>query len=369
MRSCVLALATFSAFAVLACPAQQSAPLRLNQIQVIGTHNSYHAGIATSETAIWKAKSPEDFKGLEYKHQPLSQQLDAGIRQIELDIFADAKGGLYADPNGPHLVAAAGLPADPPFDPQGLMRKPGFKVLHMQDVDYRSTCQTFVLCLEQVRSWSQAHPRHVPIFILVETKTEAPRPGVQKTVPEPFTAAAFDALDAEIRSVFKPGELVTPDDVRGNLPILEQAVLHGNWPTLEAARGKVVFLMDQRWAGPIYVEGHPSLKGRILFTNAAPGEPDAAFVERNDGPAEEIAALVKKGYLVRTRTDANTTEARQNQTARRDAMMASGAQMLSTDYPASEPAAWEGHYAVSLPGNAAARCNPVNTAADCKVSE
>ena len=43
-------------------------------------------------------------------------------------------------------------------------------------------------------------------------------------------------------------------------------------------------------------------------------------------------------------------------------MIASGAQILSTDYPASEPARWEGHYFVSLPGNVPARCNPVNAA-------
>jgi hypothetical protein len=48
-------------------------------------------------------------------------------------------------------------------------------------------------------------------------------------------------------------------------------------------------------------------------------------------------------------------------------MMASGAQMLSTDYPASEPARWEGHYSVSLPGNASVRCDPVNTPAGCEI--
>ena len=93
---------------------------------------------------------------------------------------------------------------------------------------------------------------------------------------------------------------------------LNEAVLAGNWPTLKSARGKVIFLMDQRPVGPVYLAGHPSLRGRILFTNAEPGEPDAAFIERNDGPAADITALVRKGYLVRTRTDADTKEARTN---------------------------------------------------------
>ena len=340
--------------------AQQADQLRLNQIQVIGTHNSYHAGFAPSAAKLWEEKNPRAFGGLDYQHQPLPAQFDSGVRQIELDVFADSKGGLYAHPAGPAMVAAANLPADPDFDPNGLMAKPGFKVMHMQDIDYRSTCQPFIACLEQVRKWSHAHPKHIPIFILVETKEEKPRPPAQVTMPESFTSSTFDALDAEIRSVFPAKELITPDDVRGKYETLNEAVLAGNWPTLKSARGKIIFLMDQRPVGPIYLEGHPSLRGRVLFTNAEPGQPDAAFIERNDGPAAEITTLVEKGYLIRARTDSDTKEARTDSKARRDEMMASGAQMLSTDYPVNEPARWPGHYVVALPGNSVARWNPVN---------
>jgi hypothetical protein len=139
-------------------------------------------------------------------------------------------------------------------------------------------------------------------------------------------------------------------------------VLAKRWPTLASARGKMVFLLDQRSVTPVYVEGHPSLAGRVLFTNSVPGAPDAAFLERNDGPAEEITRLVQQGYLVRARTDADTRQARSNDTSTRDAMLGSGAQILSTDYPANEPARWPGHFSVALPGNAVARCNPVSAA-------
>lgn len=339
--------------------------IKLNQIQVIGTHNSYHAGIAPSESKLWQAKYAEAFKGLDYQHQPLAQQFDSGVRQIELDIFADTKGGLYAHPSGPSNVAAAHLPADPDFDPNGIMTKPGFKVMHVQDVDYRSTCQPFIGCLKEVREWSQAHPGHIPIFILVETKQGKPEGNVHLTVPEDFTSATFDALDAEIRSVFPPDELITPDDVRGHYKTLNKAVLAGNWPTLSRARGKVVFLMDQRPVGPVYLAGHPSLRGRVLFTNSEPGQSDAAFIERNDGPAADISALVRQGYLIRARTDSDTKQGRTNDTTTRDAMIASGAQLLSTDYPINEPARWEGHFVVTLPGDVVARCNPINASAAC----
>lgn len=367
-KNFVLGVVSFLALAVgSSLYAQKTdAAVRMNQVQVVGSHNSYHAGIAPSEAKVWiLLHHKNSYESLEYRHAPLPLQLESGIRQIELDIFADSKGGRYADPNGPKMVAAAHLPADPPYDPQGLMQKPGFKVIHMQDIDYRSTCPIFVDCLRQVRAWSLRHPRHIPIYILIETRQPKPSHEGQKVVPEPFTAETFDALDAEIRSVFKPGEMIVPDDVRGSHATLNEAIMAEGWPTLEAARGKVVFLMDQKSAGPIYLAGHPSLRGRILFTNATPGAPDAAFVMRNDGPAKEIAELVKQGYLVRTRTDEGTHEARDNDKKRRDEMMASGAQILSTDYPASEPAPWHGHYSVGLPGKIQARCNPLIAPAGC----
>jgi hypothetical protein len=344
------------------------ASLKLNQIQVIGTHNSYHVGIAPSEIKLWQAdpRYAKAYDGLDYQHQSLPQQFDSGVRQIELDIYADSKGGRYASPAGPKRVAAAGLPADPPFDPNGVMLKPGFKVMHVQDVDYRSSCQPFIACLQLVRTWSQAHPDHIPLFILVETKQGAAGE-LKLTETEPFTADVFDALDAEIRSVFPANEMITPDDVRGHYDTLNEAVLANNWPTLSAARGKVVFLLDQRNVTTVYLEAHPSLRGRVLFTNSTPGAPDAAFLERNDGPAAEITALVKQGYLIRARTDSDTKQARVNDTSTRDAMMASGAQILSTDYPIAEPARWAGHFVVELPGGVPARCNPVDAPAHCKL--
>jgi hypothetical protein len=341
--------------------------VKINQIQVIGSHNSYHAGLAPSEAKLMMEKNPKVYPELEYRHQPLDQQLNAGIRQIELDIFADSQGGRYAHPAAISAVAAAGLPKDPEFDPDGVMSKPGFKVMHIQDYDYRSTCQPLIACLKIVRAWSLSHPGHVPFYILLETKTDLPAQ-YHATVTEKFTPSVFDALDAEIRSVFPANELITPDQVRGKHKTLEEAVLHNDWPTLATARGKVAFLMDQRPVGPVYLEGHPSLRGRIIFTNAEPGQPDCAFTEENEGTPEEIAALVRNGYLVRTRTDENTKEARTNDTTRRDAVLASGAQLLSTDYPASEPSAWSA-YSVSLPDGAVARCNPVNGPAFCSNKE
>jgi hypothetical protein len=338
--------------------------VHLNQIQVIGSHNSYHAGFAPSERKYLEMKNPKALRSLDYHHAPLADQLSGGVRQVEIDVFADPHGGRFAQPAIVRGVAAAGLPADPDFDPRHEMDKPGFKVMHVQDLDERSTCHTFVACLRDVRAWSQAHPRHIPIFILVETKEDTPRDMPNAVKAEQFSPALFDALDAEIRAVFQPNEIITPDEVRGKASTLVEAVHAGNWPTLAKARGRVIFLMDQQHSGAVYTQGHPSLKGRILFTNAIPGAPDAAFVEQNDGSLEEINALVKKGYLVRTRTDESTEQARTNDTTRRDLALSSGAQMVSTDYPLSEPSPWT-KYSVGLPHGLVARCNLVNKPSGC----
>jgi hypothetical protein len=229
--------------------------------------------------------------------------------------------------------------------------------MHMQDVDQRSNCQPLIACLTEVRAWSRAHPRHLPVFILLETKEGALHESFATVTPEPFDATVLDTLDATIAAVFRRDEYITPDDVRGRYLTLNRAVLKHSWPTLKAARGKIIFLMDQRSMTVPYVQGHPALSGRILFTNATPGDPDAAFVELNDGDVNRINRLVKAGYLIRTRTDADLKEPLVNDTRRRDFMMASGAQILSTDFPMREAA--QSGYVVEFPGSRVARCNPL----------
>ena len=354
--------------------AQQDRLVHINQIQVIGSHNSYHTGIAPSERKLIEQQNPKAMRALDYAHAALSDQLTGGVRQLEIDVYADSKGGRYAHPAIVDKVAAAGLPADPDFDPNHEMDKPGFKVMHVLGVDQRSSCHTFIACLTTIRSWSKQHPQHVPIFILVETKQDRPgRPPVANG-PEPFTSATFDALDSEIRSVFSDKEMITPDEIRGTYETLFEAVQAsgsgsagtkpGGWPTLANARGKVVLLMDQKPVDAVYSDGHPSLRGRLIFTNATPGAPDAAFTEANSGTKEEIYALAKQGYLIRTRTDDGTEEARSNDRTRTNLALSSGAQMLSTDYPASEPAKWTGFF-VGLPHGLVARCNPVTAPSSC----
>ncbi|SEB49227.1 phosphatidylinositol-specific phospholipase C1-like protein [Terriglobus roseus] len=344
--------------------AQQDKTLKLNQIQVIGSHNSYNLGFAPSEAAYLKSVKPKSYESLEYSHKSLANQLDGGVRQLEIDVFPDPQGGRFAHPSILRITKEKGLPEDPYFDPKHEMEKPGIKVIHVQDLNQRSSCPLFTECLKQVRDWSKAHPNHVPLFLLIENKSGKSNMPGGVDVPL-WTKTEFDALDKEIRSVFSDKEMILPDQVRGSYPTLREAVLAGHWPTLAESRGKVIFLMDQRNASPVYLEGHPNLKGRVLFTHAIPSEPDAAFVEMNGGTQAEIDAVIKQGFIVRTRTDEGTVAARDNNTTRRDEVLSSGATMISTDYPLSEPSVWSG-YSVGFPDGMPVRCNPISAPKTCK---
>ena len=95
-----------------------------------------------------------------------------------------------------------------------------------------------------------------------------------------------------------------------------------------------------------------------MFVNIEEDEPAAGYITLNDpeGEAERIAAAVAAGLIVRTRANADTTEARTGETARREAAFASGAHYVSTDYMV--PDRRLGDYQVVLPGEGAARLNP-----------
>ena len=79
-----------------------------------------------------------------------------------------------------------------------------------------------------------------------------------------------------------------------------------------------------------------------------------------------IRQMVEAGFLVRTRADIPTEEARSGDTTRRDSAFASGAHYVSTDYPEVSP--FGSGYIARLPGaeRLAARCNPVTAPVGCR---
>lgn len=386
-----------TAFLAVAAGAEGPAPvglsaetLPINAIQVVGTHNSYAIPADPRVMALMsprlsallekmgdtmspaqRAQMNDEHPGgltdmaasLDYVQMPLQAQLRAGVRSIEIDLQPDPKGGAFADPLPYRLLREQGAIDLAPIYRDELS-KPGMKVFHVADLDFRSQCPTFRSCLTLLKQWSDSEPNHSPVFVLLEPKLS----GLGRAIPgataiPSFDKAAFDEVDDSIRNILGSGKLFTPDDLRGDMPTLEAAALAKRWPTLAQARGKFLFLflvpgMNLPAFAP-YLEGRPSLQGRVAFVQGRPGMPHTAFMLVDNALTHEsdIREAVRKGYLVRSRADIDTVDARQASTERRDAALASGAQIVSTDY-LSAPNIYGNGYSLA-PFAHGWRCNPV----------
>jgi hypothetical protein len=221
----------------------------VNAVQVRGTHNSYQPPLP-----------------------PLERQLDEGIRQLELDVWAQPDGR--------------------------------FAVYHSL-ADRRSTCPTLDVCLAPVRAWLDAHRLALPVFLIVEDKDG----------PAPEAARQLDTLDATLRTALPGRLLLRPDEVAG-----------GRWPTLAQTRGRVVPILIGDLADA-YSRNGSTLAGRSMLVYASSG-PLAAIASRPDpvAQASDIAALVRAGLVVRTQADGDNLLIDEH---RRAAAVESGAQLVS----------------------------------------
>jgi hypothetical protein len=313
---CLVAMLVSHLSTVMADEAATFNDLRMNQLQVVGTHNSYHVRETGPARRVVKEWS--------YNHAPLDVQLDRGVRSFELDL---------------HYMNGR------------------FEVFHVPLLDEGTTCRQLKDALTLVRTWSDAHPRHVPISFLFELKKEGP--GLDKRIKE-VDAEGFDRLDNLLDSVFPAAHRISPDDLRGDASTLREAVSSTGWPTLAASRGKVFFILhDNAKKRDAYVAGHPSLRGRVMFVRSDETRDDCAALVLDNPRSSDIARLVTTGYYIRTRADSNLSAPLAENEARRDAALASGAQILSTDFPHGEPQAETG-YRVEFAEAAPARVNPVN---------
>jgi hypothetical protein len=317
--------------------------VRLNEIQVVGSHNSYHRRPEVELYAMVDRRA----RAWDYHHPPLPEQLDAGFRAFELDVFVDDEGGRYARP-----LTIRGRGHEPEFE------SPGFKVLHVPDLDQGSNCPRLEGCLMDLAAWSAANPAHLPIVVMLECMSFAVGDRLFLDFAEalPWERRHVAALESLVRSTLGDERLITPDMVRGRHATLADAIRSDGWPEVESMRGRVLFVLtEDRHVAEELRTLHPRLEGSALFGQFGIDDPDASLVVLNDPLAQwaEIARAVARGLLVRTRADADLREARDADTARRDAAIGSGAQVISTDVLAPRT-----RYSVRMPCGGIARISP-----------
>jgi hypothetical protein len=283
--------------------------MRLDQLQLKGSHNSFHQAPRMALARSWR-----------YSHRPLREQLARqGVRQIELDVRF----------SGGQVVVG-----------------------HLPLVDGRTSCSTLRSCLRELRGWSTDNPGHLPLFVFIEPKEHLAPSNLDGRI---------EVLDHTIGQVFPRSSILLPEQVAGDAPSLRAALNARGWPSLESARGKVVFVLFGRENHTrAYAKGRPRLEGRLMFAAGKPDDPYAAFASCDDPVknGEQIQEALAQHMLVRTRADANL----RRDTKRRDAALSSGAHFIGSDF-VDPKTNW-----LAIGGRAPARCNPLSATSACTAS-
>ncbi len=261
-------------------PQAEAAPI--DEMQIKGTHNSYH-----------KQPFVPLFRAHRYSQPTLYAQLaQHGVRGLELDLHRTRNGD--------------------------------FEVYHIALIDGRTHCRAFEDCLLQIRHWSDLDREHEPLFVWLELKDYSG--GVPIRAPE--------EIDSVVRKVLGD-RLITPDLVRDRFASLRERLSAEGWPSLAESRGRVMFVVlgndEQRGR---YTHGFRHLKRRAMFAAARPREFDQpwAAVAKLDDPA---TPEIERAQARRIFTGTNlcfATIADAECTRRRDQAMRAGFNVLLDDY-------------------------------------
>jgi len=179
----------------------------------------------------------------------------------------------------------------------------------------------------------------------------------------------YGDLEAEILSVFPIDRVLTPDEVRGAHDTLPQAIAADGWPTLGELRGRVIFsLLDSDAHREDYLDGADNLEGRLMFVDSdSADDPFAAFFKINDAQtdAAAVAELVIAGFVVTSNVD-SAEDSDADNADKLAASLASGANFLSSDYPAPVS---DRDYWFDMTDGEPARCNPIRAPKDCTAAD
>ncbi|KNC53097.1 uncharacterized protein AMSG_09399 [Thecamonas trahens ATCC 50062] len=249
------------------------APLQLNQIQGAGIHNGYHLP-PVRPLPRWNMTAPT---------------------------FADAMGPLRAT----HVELDVHLRNDG-STASGF----AFDVYHIAGYDARSRCSDLESCLVHWLAARVASDLPEPDINHIQWATVILEP----KGPLPWKLPALVELAQLLERVFGPHVLGRSALLAAAKPVgsaaQAPATLHdmatsGAWPQLHALAGKtLVLLMDPGSTMYMaYGDAVPDALVRLVDV-AGKDEPDAAFIKVDDPVSPGIADLVKAGYMVRTRADA-----------------------------------------------------------------
>ncbi|MDE6060806.1 MAG: hypothetical protein K2G31_04990, partial [Clostridia bacterium] len=204
--------------------------VKLIDLQFLATHNSYKK----EKTGLEKfyAKFSKGLREGNYYYESLTDQLNAGIRSFEYDLFYRRQKSDVS-----------------------------FHSFHIGYADMSSNAFDFSVCLEELDLWSQNNPNHLPITVIIELKERGGAYPYQT-----ISKNQLSDLDELIKDKIK--NLYTPSQAMNGYINLNEMRANGASPSLKETMGKVLFILHPGKLTKDYVALDESMKTQAMFPSA-----------------------------------------------------------------------------------------------------
>lgn len=285
--------------------AELNGGLKFNELRYTATHNSYQTESIDEIKQLYRKLSELTF-GLvaantaDFISPTLTEQLNSGIYSLELDIEV--------------------------FDRDGDI---SFTCMHAPQIQMTTSCYDLELAMKEIKMWSDNNPNHLPVTIIIEPKgLFLPMENMQSLNLE-YAKVLDEMLERALGDT-----LFTPADMLRDYESFGEMRAADDWCEVKDMLGKVLILMHECSTTEKYIALDESLKSQAMFPMLREEDIErdcASFLLLNDPREsfEEIENAVENKLIVRTRADKFTEVTAE----RREKAFASGAQIISTDYP------------------------------------
>ncbi|MBQ7044306.1 MAG: hypothetical protein IJN78_06830 [Clostridia bacterium] len=279
--------------------------VKLNEIAVMGTHNSYQLLGTLPKQGLMKTLQIISFGLVEnkavFEMDTFTEQLEQGIRNLEIDIeTVDDEGDV------------------------------SFIVTHKAIIDNVSSAYNLAKGLEEIAMWSDNNPGHLPVYLLIEPKDDVPSINNMKN----FSLEYALELDKVLRQVLGD-RLFTPQQVMGDYESFEAMRKADGWPTLKESAGKIIVLLHTCDVTQEYIDTDTSIKTQAMFPMLLFGDidkPYASFILDNDpviASENNKKTVDENNLMVRTRADDYPDFSDE----RYKSADSCGSHIITTDYP------------------------------------
>lgn len=285
--------------------AELEAGLKFNEISFLATHNSYQSESTETTKKLYRNLSDLTFglvaaNKVDFKSETLTDQLNSGIRSLEIDIEV--------------------------FDRDGDI---SFTCMHSPQIEMTTSCYDFELAMKEIAMWSDNNPGHLPITVIIEPKESfLPLKNMKK-----FSIDYADEFDAALHETL--GEkLFTPGDMLRDYASFAEMRKADDWCKVSDMKGKVLILLHHGATTEDYIALDPAIKSQAMFPmlRLVDVERDcASFILANDPKEllENKETAIESGVIIRTRSDKFTSVTEEQL----EYALASPAHIISTDFP------------------------------------